>query len=503
MTVLNLSPEEKKIYRRLEYIPGALVWITLASAVILSFVKPLWAVMFIIAFDLYWFLRIFYLLTYLFVSYGRLRKNIKIDWMNRLREISDWKKINHLIVLPTYKEEYGIIEGTFEALTKVRYPLRKMTVVLAGEERDKENFEKIAERIEKKYAHLFYKLLITVHPKNIPGEIAAKGANIHWAGLRAKEFIDERKIPYSNVVVSCFDIDTIVHPQYFSALSFQYLTHPNPLRTSFQPIALYNNNIWDSPALMRVVANSTSFWLLTELVRPERLFTFSSHSMPFQALVDVGFWDNTIVTEDSRIFLQCFLRYDGDYRVTPLYIPVSMDTVLGKTLKRSLINQYKQQRRWAWGVEHFPFMIWNFGKNKKIPLRVKVRYVWNLGEGMYSWATAPMIIFILGWLPIKISDVFYHETARTVLSQNAPKVLELLMQMGMIGLFASAVVSTVLLPPKPYKVVYLRYAEMILQWILFPICMVAFGAIPAIESQTRLMIGKYLGFWVTEKARKT
>lgn len=502
MMVEKIRPEEKKSYRRLEYIPGILVWTTLILAIVLSFIKPIWVVIFIIAFDLYWLLRIFYLLVYLLTSFQRLKKSVKIDWLNRLRDLPRWERIHHLIVLPTYKEDYEIIEGTFEGLLKTRYPLKKMIVVLAGEERDKENFENIASKISKKYENYFHKLLITVHPKNIPGEMAAKGANIHWAGLKAKDFIDQEKIPYSDIVVSCFDIDTIVHPQYFAALSFKYLTHPNPLRTSFQPIALYNNNIWDSPALMRVVANSTSFWLLTELVRPERLFTFSSHSMPFQALVDVGFWDNTIVTEDSRIFLQCFLRYDGDYKVTPLYIPVSMDTVLGKTLKNSLVNQYKQQRRWAWGVEHFPFMIWNFRKNGKIPRTLKLRYLWNLTEGMYSWATAPIVIFILGWLPLKISQTFYAEAAGSVLVQNAPRILETLMQIGMAGLFASAVISTILLPPKPNSKWFIKYAEMILQWILFPVCMIVFGSIPAIESQTRLMLGKYLGFWVTEKARK-
>ena len=274
--------------------------------------------------------------------------------------------------------------------------------------------------------------------------MAAKGANIHWAGHRAQEFIDQAKIPYRDIIVSCFDIDTIVHRQYFAALAFQYLTHPNPLRTSFQPIALYNNNIWDSPALMRVVANSTSFWLLTELVRPERLFTFSSHSMSFQALVDVGFWDNTIVTEDSRIFLQCFLRYDGDYKVTPLYMPVSMDTVMGKTLRRSLVNQYKQQRRWAWGSGAPSFMIWNFRKNPSISKSLKLRYLWILTEGMYSWATAPILIFILGWLPLAVSNTFYNNISGSVLAQNAPKVLETLMRIGMLGLFASAIISTVL-----------------------------------------------------------
>lgn len=491
---------KNRYYRILEIIPGTLVWVTFLLALIFSYFKPLWMIYFIIIFDLYWLIRIIYNLVHLNISWQKFKKVLKTEWLEKLKKIDDWRKIYHLIILPTHKEGIEVIKSTFEHLTKTNYSLNRFIVILAGEERDGGNFLSIAEQIKREFGGIFFKFLITVHPKNIPDELVGKGSNIHFAGKKAKELIDELKIPYEDVIVSSFDIDTCPHREYFAYLACTYLTSLNPTRSSYQPVALFNNNIWDSPALTRIVSRSTTFWLLTELNRPHRLYTFSSHSMSFKALVDVGFWQNDIISEDSRIFLQCFSHYNGDYQVTPLYLPVYMDTVYSGNLWRSLVNQYQQQRRWAYGVENFPYLIWNLFKNKKIPRFKGFKYLWNQLEGGYSWATVPILIFILGRLPIWLAG---EEIKTAVLISNAPFILEVLMQIAMVGLVYSAVLSTVLLPPKPDRYKSYHYLFMIFQWLLFPICFVVFGALPAIDAQTRLMLGKYLGFWVTEKKRVT
>lgn len=486
-------------YRILEAIPGLSVWLTIIVVVVLSFIKPLWMIYFIIAFDLYWLMRVVYFISYLAYSWKKFRKESRINWLTKVKGIPDWKNIYHLIFLPTYQDDIKILESTFSALIKSDYPLNKMIIVLAGEERDKENFQSVSQQIQKKYAHHFFKFLITLHPKDMAGEVAGKGSNINYSGKQSKKLIDELQIPYEKVIVSSFDIDTCVYPHYFCYLTYKYLTNPNPTHCSYQPLALYNNNVWESPSFTRVVANSTTFWLMSDLARPERLFTFSSHSMSFKALVDVGFWQNDVITEDSRIFLQCFIHYDGEYEVVPMYVPVSMDTAYSGGFWDTVKNQYKQIRRWAWGVEHFPFMIWHFTKAKKIPWKKKMKYLLNLSEGMYSWATAPILIFILGRLPLYIAQ---EQEKTSVVAQNAPFVLEWLMVAAMAGILASAIINMFFLPGPPPKRKSYKLVVMLLQWILLPITIIIFGSIPAIDAQTRLMFGKYLGFYTTKKVRK-
>jgi hypothetical protein len=149
-----------------------------------------------------------------------------------------------------------------------------------------------------------------------------------------------------------------------------------------------------------------------------------------------------------------------------------------------------------WGVEHFPYMLWHFKKNTSIPRRKKWHYLWNLGEGMYSMATAPILIFVLGRLPLWVL-----KESSSALVQNAPFILERLMQLAMLGILVSGILSLFLLPPKPNSVPRSQYIVLLLQWILLPVTIIFWGAFPAIEAQTRLFLGKYLGFFNTPKQR--
>jgi hypothetical protein len=375
-----------------------------------------------------------------------------------------------------------------------------MIVVLATEEAAGQEAENLARLMEKKFAKHFGSFLITKHPARILGEMPGKGSNIAFAAEEVRrKILDRKRIKYEDVLVSAFDIDTAIYPQYFECLAWNFLVAEEPLKSSFQPVPFYHNNIWQAPALSRVVAVSGTFWQMIQQERPERLSTFSSHAVCFKTLFEVGYWQKNMVSEDSRIFWNAYLVHNGDYRVVPMSYPVSMDANLDNNLWRTIKSIYKQQRRWAWGVENLPYVLFGFIKNKAISLHDRMRFTGILLEGFWSWATNPIMIFLLGWLPVIIGGRYFQNT---ILSYNLPILTRDLMTLAMLGLVVSAAIFLSLLPPRPVGFTWRSIFFMIIQWVFVPLTVTIFGAIPALDAQTRLMFGRYMGFWVTPKHRQ-
>ncbi|MBL7156416.1 MAG: glycosyltransferase family 2 protein [Candidatus Pacebacteria bacterium] len=510
------NTRDKRIYRFFEILPGAISWTTLIGALFLSWKAPFFISCFLIGFVIFWLFRTVYFSFHLRAGFKKMKQHEKTNWLEKLEQLSvinnsletknyklqttNWTDIYHLILLPNLKEPIELMRESMQSLVDSDYPKDKMIVVLSFEQRAGPERKIIAQKIEQEFSNIFFKLLITFHPDNIPGELIAHGSNDTWAAKQAKELIiNPLEIPYENIIVSCFDIDTRPFPKYFSCLSWHYLTSKKPTKTSFQPIPLYTNNIWDASLLSKVFSFSASFWQIMSQERPEKLLTFSSHSMSFKALNDVGFKQTNVVSDDSRIFWQCFFQYNGDYRVKPIFYPISMDANVAKTFWSTLKQIYKQQQRWAYGVGDIPYSFFAFLKNKTIPLRQKISRGFELVEGHWSWATVSILIFSFGWLPVFLGG---NDFSYSVMAYNLPKIISRIMTLTMLGLIGSIYISILLLPPKPPDYGRYKYFVFALGWFLVPITMIFFTSIPALDAQTRWMFGKYMGFWCTPKIRK-
>jgi len=492
---------EYQHYRFYEILPGLTIWGTLIGSLVLSFVCPLWMIYFIILFDIYWVLKVLNFSFYLTVAWFRFSHARRTDWKDKLyHEVPEWQSKQHLVFLTLYNEGWDVVRSAVQSVCTGAYHPTQFTIVVAGEERNKEHYEEILQKITETFGDCFDAIVGTCHPMDLPDEIPGKGSNLHYAERRMKEYIDQRGWTYDNVITTIFDIDTVCDAQYFSYLTYLYSTHPNPTHSSYQPIAVYNNNMWESQSILRIMAFGTTFWTLTSLARQDALVTFSSHSMSFRAIVDAGFHEKKIVSEDSRMFYQAFLAYDGEYEVTPMYTPVSMDTVRDDSWWKSMKNLYRQQRRWAWGVEHVPYLLHEFRKKgNRIPLWKKCKWVFIEWEGKWSWCLVALLITVLGRLPLWVAPESVRQSA---LFFNAPHLLQILMTIAMLGMVMSAMFSLPLLPRRPESHPRHMYAIMILQWLLLPFSLIFLSAIPAIDAVTHMMFGKYLVFNVSQKKRR-
>ncbi|MBF0522584.1 MAG: glycosyltransferase family 2 protein [Candidatus Omnitrophica bacterium] len=537
----NIQGKDKALERALEILPGFLSWIIIIGMLVLSIVEPLVAAVVMIAFILYWVLRLLYMNIFLVLSYLRLDiekeanwigriagvdrvqsynqelcqlpcpKDFKAKWSLRLhcKELSDLIKsgslppksddIYHLVIIPVIKETRDIIEPGIEGIKSGKYPSSKVLVVIALEDRASTEVQNDVLAIKDLYAKKFFDFLVVRHPSNIPGEARVKGANASYAARSAKEYFDQRKILYENVIVSCFDADTVPNPDYFSCLTYHFMITPNRVQRSYQPIPVYHNNIWNVPSFARIIDIGTSFFELVEATNPKKMVTFSSHSMSFKALVDVDFWPVDMISDDSAIFWKAFIRYDGDYQTVPIYTTVSMDIVAGRNRGETFVNIYKQKRRWAWGVENFPIVLRAFLKSSGISFYQRLTYGFKLLEAFVSWATWSLLLSLVSWLPGFFAS---REFATSTVYYIAPRIQATIFSLASFGLIICVSLSIMMLPPITGEHNILKKIRHVFEWLLIPVIVLVLSAIPALDAQTRLMFGRYMDFWVTDKYRK-
>lgn len=490
-----------KLWRFLEIFPGAVAWIFLIAPIVFATIAPFAVAVYILFFDIYWLIRAIYMAWYLGLSYKKMKKALRTNFGKMLEGLSsddtkgfDYKNVYQAVIFATFKDEVETLNPSVDSVLHSDWQDTKKIIILAGEERDRERLMRVADELRKKCDNI-YDFLVMVHPDGVSGEVRGKGAGAAWAGRRFSEYVNEKGLNEEEILVTIADSDTRFHPQYFNNIAYEFVKNPNRHRRSFQPIPLYSNNIWYAPTISRLTAWGSSFWQMIEASRPWRLVNFSTHSYSLKMLREMDYWAVNVVNEDSCQFWRAYFAFEGDHQAIPIYLPVSLDAVLADDFVTTMKNQYLQKRRWAYGVEHFPYIITESIKHKEIPFTDKFVKVWRLLEGTITWSTASFYLMFVGWLPVILSGTYRD----TVLAYNFPVFTRVILSLAWVGLFVSIYVSLSFLPPRPKNIKKIKYLEMMADWIVTPISAIFFSSIPALESQTRLMLGKYLTFWVTPK----
>lgn len=539
MTIQDIEipyPQDRGfVYRIFEILPGFLTWSVILLPFILAYASPLALAILIIAYLVAWLLRGIVISVRVFQSYSRMRSYQKLDWLPLIAELDNpkdaltsntptsekypkWHKRNlafrasqndklrseeviHAVIIPTYNESKEVLESTIKSVTESNFNLKQLVLILAVEERGGPDVVQNSKNLVEKYkSHFLYAACVPHPAKYEPGEIKGKASNANYSGYYLKDWLDKKAISYDRVLVTTLDADNRPDPNYFCELTYLYLISPERKYTSYQPISLYTNNIWDAPAFMRILAIGNSFWTMIVSTRQHILRNFSAHAQGMTALVDCEFWSKRTIVEDGHQYWRTLFRYDGKHEVYPVFSPIYQDAVLSDTYKKTLKAQFVQLRRWAWGASDIAYVIYTgFFKKNNVPKKQLFVKAIRLIDSHLSWATTPLILAFAASIPTIINPAAKED----ILTNQLPQIASYIQTVALLGVFVTLFISVKLLPPKPARYKRRRHLLLILQWGLMPLTSIIYNSSAAIYSQTRLMFGKYLGtFDVTDKAIK-
>lgn len=484
---------DKVINRLLEILPGAFSWTLILFPLWGSFWVPHYVAYFIIIFDIYWFYKSAILAATAVLSHLKIRAAEKYDWLTDAKKLDSFDKIHHLVIIPTYLEPESTIAKGLHSLVNQDFPHNKISIILAIEKRESGGVAK-AKKLQNEFGSVFAHFWITVHP-DLPGEVKGKSSNQAWAGKFAKtELIDKMGLDIDFVTVTSKDADAVLHPKYFSYLTYKFLTNGNRYHYFWQAAIMFYSNIWRVPAPIRVVNTFNTIWQTAQASRQDRIINYSTYSLSLKMLDRVGYWDVDVIPEDYRLFFKSFFALEGKVEVEPIFLWVHADAAESSTYWATLVNQYEQMKRWAWGASDDAYIIKNWLTHPHIPLAKRTLRVAKVLEDHFLWPVNWFIITLGANIPILLNPRFKE----TVLGVMLPKISFTILSATLIFLLIILIVDFRQRPARPNASPLSRLIAPF-EFILMPVVGLFFSALPGLDAHTRLMLGKYLEYRVTEK----
>jgi hypothetical protein len=181
--------------------------------------------------------------------------------------------------------------------------------------------------------------------------------------------------------------------------------------------------------------------------------------------------------------------------VEPIYLPIYVDAALAKGFWATIKNQYNQYKRWAWGVSDLPWIIKNYFSSTKIPFWDKTTRVIHALWAHLLWPVNWFAITIGLTLPTILNPAF----GRTTLGYMVPKISSAILTTALLFLGITLILDSKYKPKKPKDYPLIKTILTPLEFVLMPIAGFFLSALPGIDAHTRLMLGKYLEYKVTEK----
>ena len=481
--------------RALEILPGFVSWSLILFPVWGSFVIPELVAYYVIAFSVYWLYRSLSVAILAIFAHFRIQASRRFNWLADLEKFKHWRRVHHIIVMPTYKEPLTTLDRTLAKLTQQTYPRQNLHLMLSFEEREGQPARDKAKHLKQKYAGIFGDLWTTFHP-DLKGEVKGKSSNTSWGARHAKQLlVDQAGIDIDNVTITSADADALPDDNYFAALTFHFLKNPDRYHRIWQASITFYNNIWRVPAPVRVLASIFSVTQMFILMRKDRLINFSTYSTSLKMIDEIGYWDTDVIPEDYRLFFKSYFFYKGKIEVEPLFLPIYADAAESHTFWGTMRNQYEQIKRWAWGVSDDAYIIRQWILVPGLPFWDKTIRVFKVIEDHFLWPVNWFAITTAAFLPPLLNPVF----ARTTLGKTLPQISSSILTFSLLSMLIIFLVDARNRPPRPKDVSVLKVIFQPFEFLLLPVVGFFFSALPGIDAHTRLMLGRYIEYKVTEK----
>jgi hypothetical protein len=231
------------------------------------------------------------------------------------------------------------------------------------------------------------------------------------------------------------------------------------------------------------------------LMRPESLINFSSYSTSLQLIDEIGYWDTDVIPEDYRLFFKAFFKTKGKVEVEPIFLPVYNDAAEADGFWKTMVNQYEQIKRWAWGVSDDAYVIKQWLTVSGVAFWEKTFRVLHVIEGHFLWPVNWFAITLGAALPPLLNPEF----GRTVMGKTLPQVSSGILTLALVSLLVTYAIDMANRPPRPTQTSWWRKLFQPFELLLLPVVGFFFSALPGIDAHTRLLMGRYIEYRVTEK----
>jgi len=486
--------------RFFEILIPSITWGLITLPIWLSPFHPAVVAYFIILFDVYFFYKSLKTVVLATVSYINVDKSRQVDWLAKVKSIEDFRKIKHFFIVPNYRESYAKVKKTLEQIANQKYPNKQLYIVLALEEAEGKAAVKRYRQLAKHFKNRFAGFWATYHRLE-PGEEKGKASNEAFAAKKISRWVAKQGLDPLDILITSCDADALVDKQYCAYLTTNYLLDQNGRYHFYaSPVVLYNN-YWHLNFIIRLQTTISSILRLSLLSDKNNLIQISTYSMSLWLLESVGYWDVDIIPEDWHLFLQAFFKHGQKVQTVPIYLLCTRDGVRGKNWRDTFKSRYEQERRWAWGVSDIPYAMEQVFKSKHIRFLDKFFRLLGIIESHIFWPVSFFLLTLGATIPGLVNPYF----KRTVMGYLLPEVAGAIVTLSVLFVLVIAYLDFQAKHRlmKMKKIEARNFPYLVIQWLLFPVLSPVISAflssLPALESHTRLLLGKKLNYKVTRK----